>query len=111
MLRAAGGYVQASEDLRPRVLEAARAQRGEQRVLRLIRRTAVCVALAALSGGSAGQLLAVAGVGRQLALSSVSSQAIHSRAERYAGSGEDLGWGLVKAFTELRHRQSAALRL
>jgi hypothetical protein len=111
MVRAAGGYVRASDDLRPRILETARAQQGEQRARRWIRRIAVCVALAAVFAASGDHLLAVAGIGRELALNPSNSQAMHSQAEKYTASGGDIGWGLVKAFTELRHRQSAAFRL
>jgi hypothetical protein len=48
VVRAAGGYVRASDDLRPRVLEAARLERGEQHVQRCSRRLAVFVLLLAV---------------------------------------------------------------
>jgi hypothetical protein len=109
MVRAAGGYVQPSEDLRPRVLEAARAQQGEKRARRWIRRAAACVVLVAVLAASASRMAGL-GVDPELALNATDSQAMHSRAESYS-SGRDLSWGLVKAFTELRRRQSAAFRL
>src|SRR5262245_58913900 len=50
LIRAAGGYVGASDDLRPRVLEAARLQRHERRAQRWLRRSAVAVLLIAMVG-------------------------------------------------------------
>src|SRR5690242_16353628 len=44
LIRAAGGYVRASDDLRPRVLEAARLQTGERRARQRIRRVALVAA-------------------------------------------------------------------
>jgi hypothetical protein len=110
MLRAAGDYVRASEDLRPRVLEAARAQCGEQRARRFIRHAAVCVVLLASFMASVSQVPETAGADQEVALNAADSRTMFSRAQTYAARG-DIGWGMVKAFTELRCRQSAAFRL
>jgi hypothetical protein len=109
MIRAAGDYVQASEDLRPRVLESARRQRCERRTQRWMGRLAMVVVLATVltaserhRGGEARQTLASVAVYRA------------SFPAPPAGSGDvssDVGWGMVDAFTEMRRQQSQALRL
>ena len=55
MIRAAGEYVRASDDLRPRVLEAARLQYRERRARRWIRHAAVLVLLWRLPRPPAGR--------------------------------------------------------
>lgn len=111
MIRGAGDYVRASEDLRPRVLETARAQCGEQRAKRCIRQVAVFVVLLAAFTASAGHVLETTGAGQKVALNAADSDRMHSQAETHAARGGDIGWGMVEAFTELRRRQSAAFRL
>ncbi len=103
MVRAAGQYVAASDDLRPRVLETARTECGEQRAQRIIRQAAIAVVLTAMLTLSGDRGLDSVGASRQLA----DSQSIFSRA---ASSG-DAGWGMVDAFRELRHEQAKALRV
>jgi hypothetical protein len=111
MVRAAGHYVRASDDLRPRVLEAARTQHGEQRAQRFIRRVAVfCVLLAAFTSlgpsrltvdkSRPSELLAAAGFDRLW----MSPEAAGVR----RGDGD---WRMIDAFTELRRQQARVLRL
>jgi hypothetical protein len=103
MVRDAGGYVAASEDLRPRVLETARAQSGERRAQRCIRQAAVFVVLSAILTMSSGGFDS----GPQRFLPLADAESIFLRAE----SGGDCGWGMVEAFTEIRHQQAKVLRL
>lgn len=112
MVRAAGDYVQASEDLRPRVLETARAQSGEQRAQRCIRQVALFVVLLAIFTPSGRHRLETGDAPQQRSLAAADSESMFSRAETIvARSGGDLGWGMVEAFTELRRRQAEVFRL
>jgi hypothetical protein len=110
IIRSAGGYVRASRDLRPRVLEAARSQRTERRGRLAIRAAAsVLIALTMLTSSlspRAGQLT-FARNGRPFPST---SQELVLRAQALSGFGGDLGWGIVEAFRELRADQSAALK-
>ncbi len=110
LVGAAGGYVQATSDLRPRILETARLQRRELRARRLIRRLAVAVVLLATFTAAVGHQANTAAKRDELTLLNANSQAMHSRAEVHAASVGGIGWGIVEAFRELRERQSEALR-
>ena len=111
MVRAAGDYVQASDDLRPRVLETARIQSGEQRAQRRIRRMAILFVLLAMFTPSSRDPVEAAGDHPWNTLSVASSESAFSQtAAAVDRGGGDFGWGLVEAFTELRHQQAAALR-
>jgi len=101
LIRAAGNYVQPSEDLRPRVLEAARSQRSQWQAMTI----AQCVAAAVVVLG--------------MFLMSGSSTTHKSEpaifANRLANEflpplASDGDWGLVDSFTELRRRQAEMLR-
>lgn len=90
LVRSAKDYVHPSDDLRPRVLEAARSQR---RVMSYLRHAAVALVMVGtlftgLHGTSA------------LVLSPTTSDQLLSSAAR------DANWGLVDSFTELRQRQA-----
>lgn len=110
MIRSAEGYVRASRDLRPRVLEAARAHRTERRSRFVLRAAAsVLIAMTLLSnslGPSAGQLT-FARNGRQFP---TTSHELFLRAQMLSGAGGDLGWGIVEAFRERSSVQSAVLK-
>ncbi len=106
MVRAAGPYVAASDDLRPRVLETARTECGEQRAQRFIRQAAVAVILTAILTLSGDRSLDSASAPLRLA-SLADMESIFSRAEA-SGDGS---WGMVDAFREVRHEQAQALRL
>jgi hypothetical protein len=110
MILAAGGYVQASDDLRPRVLESARAQGRERRAQRWVRRVAVCVSVLAGLAATANPPLEVASIDQQMLLDAAGAQNASS-AKTSATQPGDIGWGMVKAFTEFRRRQSSAFRL
>lgn len=110
LLLAAGGYVRATDDLRPRVLEAARLQRRELRARRLIRRAAAAVVLLAVFTASVAHQ-ARSGDGRsKFDLLAADSQEMHQRAAMRAASAGGIGWGLVEAFSDLKEDQCEAIR-
>jgi hypothetical protein len=107
LVRAAGDYVRASDDLRPRVLEAARVVRTEQRARWRVCQLAACALLLGLfvvaarrhaempatrsqSGGPTGRLLS------QAPPAAVASESV---------------WEMVDSFTDMRRRQAEVLRL
>ena len=109
MVRAAGHYVRASDDLRPRVLEAARLQYHESRARRRIGRIALCVCLLAITTATSGpnrdaqetrssKLLVAAGLDNLFAPKSVAP-----------AGGVDGDWRMLDAFTELRRQQARLL--
>jgi hypothetical protein len=110
VIRSAGGYVRASRDLRPRVLEAARAKRTGRHSQLIIRAAAgVLIALTMLAESlspTAGQLT----FARNGRFAPSNSHELFLRAHALSGFGGDLGWGIVDAFRELRDDQSAALK-
>jgi hypothetical protein len=103
LVRAAGTFVRPSEDLRPRVLESARAESREQRARRHLWRLAVVVGLLGVVSTIFGSRLASSGPAANLVLEAAALTR-HTQ-------GDDAGWGLVDSFTELRRRQAALLRL
>jgi hypothetical protein len=110
MVRAAGGYVQASSDLRPRVVEAARLQRREIRARRTIRRLAVAAVLFAALTAAVGHQAQTASRNGGLTLLGADSHAMYSRAEVHSSAAGGVSWGIVEAFRELRELQTDALR-
>jgi hypothetical protein len=102
--------VTASDDLRPCVLEAARAERGLLRGRRRVRQVAVGVAVLGAFLLSADRGLDT-DHGTSRALGYADAAWVFARAEAYASDDSDIGWGLVEAFTELRRRQSEAIRM
>lgn len=109
-VRAAAGYVRASDDLRPRVLESARVQRCERRAQRWIRQAAVFVVLLATVTASIRPTLDSSAF-HQANWLFAGSDAIFSHAGAKTAHGGDLAWGLVDSFTELRRRQADAFNL
>lgn len=111
LIRAAGEYVRASDDLRPRVLEAARMQWRERRMRRWIRHAAVLVLTLAFSSAAGQQglegerprpigIVAAAGFDEWLSPTAVVSPR--------SGDGD---WRMFEAFSELRRQQAQVLRL
>lgn len=106
LIAAAGGYVHPSDDLRPRVLEAARERsrrrRGQRRLL-------------AIAGGISGVLilmtsawLGFGSVGPSL--TPVAATDLHHQALVVATrTGVDPAWGLYEAVVELRHDQATRI--
>lgn len=104
MIRSASGYVQPTDDLRPRTLEAA----SERRVCR--RGRSVVISLAALLVCLPVVGLFVepgpsTGVDRSMSSSELQRQARVLAAHR----GVEPGWGLFEAFASLRREQAQRL--
>jgi hypothetical protein len=109
-VRAAGGYVKASDDLRPRVLENARMERREFRAQRVIRQIALCVVVLAMTTSDWHSPPGGAIAGRHWALLAASSDGLFRPAQTSSVSGGDVAWQLVESMTELRRRQAAAFQ-
>jgi hypothetical protein len=92
LIRSAKDYVQPSEDLRPRILEAARSQR---RVMSCLRHAA---AMLLMAGAFATGLHGMNG----FVFSTTTP-------EQLLSSAAHDNWGLVDSFTELRRRQAIML--
>jgi hypothetical protein len=106
LVRAAGEYVQASEDLRPRVLESARQQRCESKAQRLIARLALGVLLATTLTASSPS----GSVDARHPLASAALYRASLPLPTAANADNDIGWNMVEAFTEMRRQQSEVLR-
>jgi hypothetical protein len=103
LVRAAGGYVRPSEELRPRVLEAARAESSERWAQRRILQVALVVAL---WGG-----ISTATGGRWEVTAPFSAGLLQVHAELRPAEGRAADWSMVESFTDLRRRQAALLSL
>ena len=109
LIRGAGDYVQPSSDLRPRVLEDARTQRGERYARRYIRQLAVAVFLLAVFTSSNRSQVELASADGRPFLGG-HGEMVLQRVEEASRNG-NVGWGTVEAFTESRRRQADFLRL
>jgi len=107
LIRSAGSYVQPSDDLRPRIVEAARMQCGERRVRRWLQQAAVLVALLGIITAGAYQRWDHA-ADRQPGVAFEAASTL-SQAAVVAGGG-DPNWEMVESFTQLRRRQAELLR-
>ncbi len=108
LVRSAGNYVQASRDLRPRVLETARAERNEQCMSRRIWQAAVLVVLIAMFWMSPREQPEALDFGQ----SRTAARPGHNSLSPETSEGHaDFNWGMVESFTEIRRRQSELLRL
>lgn len=109
VVRSAGEYVRASDDLRPRVLEAARLQHGEHRAKRRIRHVAVCVLLLAFCHvaewrGSRDQQSPPNGM-----LAAAGFHELFSPTQAASIRSGDGDWRMIDAFTKLRRQQAQLL--
>jgi hypothetical protein len=109
MVRSAANYVQVSNDLRPRVLEAAREKSGERRARRFIRQAALFAALLTWCVTASVSRLDIRDDLRELTLATTGSYPISNN--RISGGASSEAWALVDAYTELRERQADVLRL
>jgi hypothetical protein len=111
MVRSARHYVRASDDLRPRVLELAAIQGGEEWAQRCIRRVAMIVVLLATftTVGRHPVLSTGTNAGRTL-FSAELEQSLTRAAMPNISTGHS-SWSAVEALTNLRERQAEALRL
>ena len=110
MIHGAGGLVRVSADLRPRTLEAARAERREKTARHRIER---CAMVVMLLGMAIWQLRAHLPMDSPLnAEVRVDSRKVFAVAERQARDGAAGGfdWSVVDAFCRLREQQSDAIR-
>lgn len=110
LIRAAGGYVRASDDLRPRILEAARLQRHERRAQRWLWRAAVVVLLLATVGGTLEQGNARSTRPIGIVMAAGFDEFFVPTAVASVGA-TDGDWRMIDAFTELRRQQAQVLRL
>lgn len=101
LVREAGGYVRPSEELRPRVLETARAEAGEHQARRRIWQVALAIALLGLLSSAATT---------RWDLASPLPGVLHLQPAGQQAGG-DAGWSMVESFTDLRRRQAALLSL
>lgn len=108
LIRAAGGYVQVSEDLRPRLLEQAREYESQQRRRHVTRLFTVLALAMALWGLWLRQDARTTDFSRH-GLPTAGSWDWQSAAET-AMRAEDGHWNMVESFLELRRRHAAALR-
>jgi hypothetical protein len=111
MVRSAGHYVRASDDLRPRVLEMASVQRGEEWAQCCIRRVALVVVLLATFSTVGRHPLLSNGTASRNTLFSVELEQSLTRAAMSNVATGNSSWNAVEALTNLRERQAEALRL
>jgi hypothetical protein len=109
MIRAAGDYLDVTEDLRPRTLERARDESRKAATRFWIAALAVAAVVFSMSAGmvrshltSAPPLLA--------GVSSNSDQLYDTARQKAAQANADPSWSLVEAFSELRQRQASLFR-
>jgi hypothetical protein len=104
LIRLAGDYVQASDDLRPRVLEAAKAASRERRARRRIMQIAAVILVAIMPAATY--------FGGSLQPSAAQASLWPLQNEPAAGGKTgDACWEVVDSFTELRRYQARVLRL
>lgn len=109
IVRAAGHYVRASDDLRPRVLETARIQCGERRAQRCLRHFAVFFVLLTFFVTIGRDHLEQSSAGlRDSVLAVISSHVPPSDTPTVRNESWDSS--MIEAFTELRRQQAEALR-
>jgi hypothetical protein len=110
LVRAAGSYVRASDDLRPRVLEAARLHCRERRAQRWIRRAAMILVMLTwltLIGRDGLQRERSRPLGIVVAAGFDEFFAPTAAANERNADGD---WRLFEAFQKLRHQQAQVLR-
>ena len=107
MIRAAGGYVGASDDLRPRVLEAAQQQTGERSMRRRLRSVALVVVFLAVVSTEFRQHLEKRSA-FDGPLGAVQMDVMNSMTPATAREG-DGDWRMIDAFTRLKQQQARLL--
>jgi hypothetical protein len=106
LVRAAGNYVQPSDDLRPRVVEAVRSRRVERTTQRRIWQVAILSSVLSILATSTLQRVQIAD-GNPTPIVSRSIDSSSGTAEHH----DQGNWGVVDSFRELRRRQAKILRL
>lgn len=102
LIRAAGRYVVPSEDMRPRVLEAARVESDERKARRRVWHMAIAI-------GVLGAMFIVAN--DRTSVLPIFSHGMLANSDLHPAEEGAAGWGIVDAFTDLRRRQAALLSL
>jgi hypothetical protein len=110
LVRAAGDYVRASDDLRPRVLEAARLQHRERRVQVWIRHVAAIVIVLGFTTAVGRHELGEGTVPLRIVAAAGFDEFFSPTAAASKRSG-DGDWRMFEAFSELRRQQAQVLRL
>jgi hypothetical protein len=110
MIRAAGSYVRASDDLRPRVLEAARLQHRERRARRWIRQAAIIVLLLAFASIVGRRELEVEKAGPFGIVATAGFDEFFAPTASVTKRSGDGDWRMLDAFTALRRQQARVLR-
>lgn len=110
LVRAASQYVRASDDLRPRVLEAARLQCRERRAQRWSRHAAVMVLLLAFFTAAGRQGLETERSRPLGIVVAAGFDEFFSPTAVAATRSGDGDWRMLEAFTELRRQQAQVLR-
>lgn len=110
LVRAAGAYVHATDDLRPRVLEAARLQCGERSARRRIRHLATTLLLLAMLTLADQSNRDVRYSARPTVLAAASFDDLFAPPMAAVPRSGDGDWRMIDAFTELRRQQAEALR-
>jgi hypothetical protein len=105
LVRLAGDYVQPSDDLRPRILEAARVVKNERQARRQIVRLAAMLLFAVVSLAMIGRPRADERSRFAADLWSLESSAPAN------GTRAQAGWEMVDSFTALRREQARLLHL
>ena len=109
IVRSAADYVVVSNDLRPRILEAARLSSGEKRARRRIRHTGLIAALLAwLLAASIDRMPTAENLQRLTLIATGTCSVSSGDGSVSSGNG---AWALVDAYSELRSRRAAALHL
>ena len=113
LIRSAGQYVRASDDLRPRVLENARSQCSERRLQRRFWQTAAVVLLCGMLTSSLVDRSSP-GTGSKSHAAPWTSPIftpVEAAAQSAGAQASDPSWQMVESFTQLRLRQAQLLRL
>jgi hypothetical protein len=109
MIRAAGQYVCPTDDLRPRVLEAARLQRGERSAKRCLCQVGMLMLLLAFFA-AVDQGLDFPQSRRTGMLAAAGFDKLVSPAADATPRRGDGDWRMIDAFTELRRQQAELFR-
>ena len=104
MIRAAGGYVEVSDDLRPRTLEEARDASRETSTRSGIAGLIAVVAILVLQAGQVPPPPPA-----QAGIRSDADQLFAAAGQTTASANFDLNWSLVDAYRELRRRQASLI--
>ena len=110
IVRAAGEYVRASNDLRPRVLEGARLRCGEQWAQRCIRLVVMCIVLLVCFTAADQKRFETRRSYSTAILAASGFNELDAPIDSASFRSGDGDWRMLDAFTELRRQQAQLLR-